>query len=68
VPEALQHVQPVTGVPSTLPATQPVPVYQAEVDRRHGGRVTPGGHPMSTLEIRGLRASVAGNEILAAST
>ena len=66
-----------TGEPQTLPATQPVPVYEARVEdgeivvvvrgssdaRRRRVRATR-SQPMTVLEISGLRASAGGNEIL----
>ena len=57
-----------TGEPITLPATQPVPVFDAQVVDgdivvdRHAR--SPRSGAMSTLEIKGLRAAVDGNEIL----
>ena len=64
VPEARQHVQPATGEPMTLPATQPVPVFAHRGRRRHGDDRTSRRSAMTTLEIEGLRAAVAGKEIL----
>ena len=53
---------------STLPATQPVPVFVATRRRRQRARSTSRTHggtsTVSTLEIKGLVASVAGKQIL----
>ena len=54
-----------TGEPATLPATQPVPVFDVTVAdgdremRRHEGR-----DDDARLEIRGLAVAAGGNEIL----
>ncbi len=55
-----------TGEPATLPATQPVPVFDVTVadgvvtvPRTRGAR-----RMTATLEIRGLRVAAGGNEIL----
>ena len=60
-----------TGEPQSLPAVRPVPVYRARVegDRRdrRGRRVSDGAATptaASVLEVRDLRASAAGREIL----
>ena len=58
-----------TGEPETLPATQPVPVFEVTVDRRRRDDPRRTDEPRatrmtSTLEIRGLRVAVGGKEIL----
>ena len=64
----------VTGHPDTLPATQPVPVFDVVVDGDtvtiSSGAVVAGHHLVrepgmtSTLAIRGLRVAAGGKEIL----